>query len=253
MIPAFDVLIPAAGSGSRFTASLQDSVARGAGEGGAAGAAEGEDKLLLDIAGRSVLQRSVAAFAARADAGTLLIITAPARFAAYRAHLESAFDLPPGKIDFVAGGRERWESVLSGLRALQSLGSRCPFVAIHDAARPLVPARVIDEAFATTLQRGAALPCVPEPATLKRRGADGCVEQTVDRRQLFQAQTPQCFDRARLTAGYEQLLAQGRLADVTDDAQVFERMNWAVPITAGSPVNLKITTREDVLLARAMV
>jgi 2-C-methyl-D-erythritol 4-phosphate cytidylyltransferase len=49
------------------------------------------------------------------------------------------------------------------------------------------------------------------------------------------------------------LLAQGRLADVTDDAQVFERMNWAVPITAGSPVNLKITTREDVLLARAMV
>jgi len=184
-------------------------------------------------------------------------VTGAERFDGYRQHLAKMIDME--KLAFVAGGRERWESVLFGLRFLAEggggvgdVGGAPRFVAVHDAARPLTPAAVIEEAFRVTAERGAALPCVAEPATLKRRGADGAVSETVSRANLFQAQTPQCFDFAKLLAGYEALLKEGRLADVTDDAQVFERCGHPVPITAGSPLNLKITTAEDLALARAL-
>src|SRR6202034_2140799 len=98
------------------------------------------------------------------------------------------------------------------------------FVAVHDAARPLTPIEGIEEAFRVTVERGTALPCVPEPATLKRRGEDGCVSETVDRGGLFQAQTPQCFELGKLLAGYEKLVFSGQMEGGTDDAQIFERM-----------------------------
>ena len=138
---------------------------------------------MVDIGGLTVLQRSVAAFAGREDVVSVIIITAANRFAAYRGHL--AEKRLEGKGSFVAGGRERWESVLFGVR--EAAKGRARYVAVHDAARPLVSSLLIDEAFAMTRERGAALPCVPEPATLKRRSADGRVQETVDRRNLYQA------------------------------------------------------------------
>jgi 2-C-methyl-D-erythritol 4-phosphate cytidylyltransferase len=245
----FAVLLPAAGSGSRFNASrgAATPIAQNAAESGGGAA----DKLLHDVRGKSVLRRAVALFATRNDVDIVLIVTSPDRFDAYRDHL--CHDIDPAKLHFTPGGRERWESVLLGLRHLASLPNAPAYVAIHDAARPLTPAHVIDEAFRTTVGRGAALPAVPEPATLKRRSRDGTVADTVPRADLFQAQTPQCFDFAKLLAAYEALLAQNLLADVTDDAQVFERASLPVPITSGSPLNLKITTPEDLALARALL
>jgi 2-C-methyl-D-erythritol 4-phosphate cytidylyltransferase len=245
-MPTFAVVLPAAGSGSRFNAGRGGEVR---GQAGAETAGQA-DKLLHEIRGKSVLQRSVALFAARSDVEIVLIVTHPDRFQTYQDHLAPHVASP--RLHFAAGGRERWESVLLGLRYLADLSERPGFVAIHDAARPLTPPGVIEEAFCTARARGAALPCVAEPATLKRRGPDGTVADTVARANLFQAQTPQCFDFAKLLASYESLLAQNRLADVTDDAQVFERSHLPVPITPGSPLNLKITTPDDLSLARAL-
>ncbi len=233
MNPALAVILPAAGTGNRF----------GAG-----------DKLLVDLAGRSVLQRSVDLFAGRPDVSRILVVTAEERIPAYRDHLlrgraaENA-----AKLAFIPGGQHRWQSVLNGLRHLAQLLGAPEFVAIHDAARPLCPQSVIDDAFRITRERGAALPCVPEPATLKRRHPDGTVAETVDRSVIFQAQTPQCFHLQKLLQGYEQLLTQNRVADLTDDAQVYERIGLPVPITPGSPLNLKITTAADVALACALL
>jgi 2-C-methyl-D-erythritol 4-phosphate cytidylyltransferase len=230
---SFTVILPAAGNGTRFGSS------------GGAG-----DKLMVDIGGSSVLQHSVAAFSQRADVVSIVIVTGPDRFSPYQGHLVSkVFD---GKVTFVEGGRERWESVMFGLRQASALGG-ARYVAVHDAARPLVTAALIEEAFAMTRARGAALPCVAEPATLKRRAADGGVQETVDRRGLYQAQTPQCFELAKLLAGYETLLKEARVGDLTDDAQVYERMGWSVPMTAGDPTNLKITTGPDVAFAKAIL
>jgi 2-C-methyl-D-erythritol 4-phosphate cytidylyltransferase len=239
--PTFAIILPAAGSGTRFG---------------------GGDKLLMDIAGQSVLQRSVSLFSRRPNVSLIVIVTAPDRIEIYRKHL-SLFTIHHSPLSFIAGGRERWESVLMGLRFAAGAKSAPAFVAVHDAARPLTPAAVIDEAFRVSQEKGAALPCVPEPATLKRAAADGSVLETVDRRGLFQAQTPQCFALAPLLAGYEKLLATSDLNNITDDAQIFERMGEAaaggrgtgkkVPITPGDPLNIKITTHGDLALARAII
>ena len=232
----FAVVLPAAGTGNRFG---------------------GGDKLLVDLAGRTVLQRSLALFASRDDVQRIVVVTGNDRMETYRRHLLS--QLPNAeKLEFVAGGDHRWQSVLNGLRHLAATSNAAttavpPFVAIHDAARPLCLPEVIDEAFRETVERGAALPCVPEPATLKRRSCEGNVAETVDRSGLFQAQTPQCFTLMRLISGYEALLTQSRVADLTDDAQVYERMGWPVAITAGSVLNMKITTQADVELALAIL
>ena len=223
----FALILPAAGSGTRF----------GAG-----------DKLLVSLAGRSVLQRSVALFADRDDIAQIVIPTAPDRFDAYRELLASC--IVPGRLTFVPGGSERWQSVHNGLRAVHA---KIPFVAIHDAARPLTPQSVIDAAFQGAVATGGSVPVVLEPATLKRIGPDEKVVATVDRRGLYQAQTPQCFERARLLEAFEGLIAQNRLAGITDDAEVFERMGWPVAATPGCVTNLKITTAEDTELARAIL
>jgi 2-C-methyl-D-erythritol 4-phosphate cytidylyltransferase len=228
--PDFGVVIPAAGSGSRFG---------------------GGDKLLVDLSGETVLHRAVRLFADHSAVAAIVVVTAAERMEPYRRHLA---DLSSARtLAVVQGGRERWESVMLGLRAIAAIPGAPRFVAVHDAARPLTPRAVLDAAFEGARTRGGAVPCVPEPATLKRRAEDGSVAETVDRRGLFQAQTPQCFDLARLLSAYETLHADNRLADVTDDAQLFERMQWPVQITPGAVENLKVTSAGDAAIARALL
>jgi 2-C-methyl-D-erythritol 4-phosphate cytidylyltransferase len=223
---AFAVIIPAAGSGKRFG---------------------GGDKLLVDLAGRSVLQRTVALFAHRNDVAQVIVVTAPERFADYRNHLS---DIGVVAIDLVAGGAERFDSVQCGLAAVRA---GIEFVAIHDGARPLTPRHVINEAFAAAIAVGGSLPVVPEPATLKRVGPDGLVVATVDRSTLAQAQTPQCFRLSELRAAFAALAANGQLTGLTDDAQVFERCGKPVRATPGDASNLKITTAADAAVGGAIL
>ncbi len=222
----FSVIFPAAGTGSRF----------GSG-----------DKLLTHIGGVTVLQRAVALFTGRRDVIEVLVVTATERFDTYRKLLAN---IPADKpLRLVPGGTARWESVLHGLRAASTTSK---YVAVHDAARPLTPAAVIDAAFAAARLAGAGIPVVAEPATLKRVTDSNRIVSTVSRQGVFQAQTPQCFKREALLAAYETLLDAGRLQDITDDAMVFELAGLPVAATPGSPVNIKLTTKEDLLLAEAL-
>ncbi len=224
----FSVILPAAGSGNRF----------------------GGDKLLADLCGRTVLARTVELFASRPDVEALVIATNPDRFSAYRTAVSpERFRVP---IHFTSGGVERWDTVYN---ALSSPMVSTDFVAIHDAARPLTPHAVIDAAFSAALTHGTALPAVPEPATLKTvdtHGADRRVLRTVDRRRLYQAQTPQCFRTQLLRDAFAMLIARGQTAEITDDAQVAELAEISVVVAAGSNLNVKITHSEDMLLARAI-
>ncbi len=221
------MVFPAAGSGTRF----------GVG-----------DKLLTDLGGRSILQRSVGIFAQRHDVSQIVIATAPARFEHYRDHL--AATVGDKVLTLAAGGAERWASVYEGVKAVMPGIS---FVAVHDAARPLTPQSVIDAAFAAARLYGAAVPCVAEPCTLKRMASDGTVAATVDRQGLHQAQTPQCFNVELLRSAFEKLLARHRQPVVTDDAQVCELAGLPVHITVGSACNLKLTTVEDLPVLKALL
>jgi 2-C-methyl-D-erythritol 4-phosphate cytidylyltransferase len=152
-----------------------------------------------------------------------------------------------GRVVLVAGGEERQDSVRRGLEALGD----ADVVLVHDAARPLVPRRVIDAVIDATLRSGAAVPVVPVADTVKRVESDGAVGETLPRDDLRLAQTPQGFRTGLLRAAYARAEREGFRG--TDDASVVERAGGRVVVVPGSPRNLKITTPEDLRLAEALL
>ena len=144
-------------------------------------------------------------------------------------------------VEVVEGGAERADSIQ---KALEKVKPEIDFVAVHDAARPCLADEWISEIFAAAEKSAAAIPAIPVGGTLKRISA-GTIVETVSREGLWEAQTPQVFRRELLMKAYAQ---RGELA-ATDDAQLVERLRQKVTIVPGSPINLKITTREDLRLA----
>lgn len=129
------------------------------------------------------------------------------------------------------------------MRGLEGLTALAPkIVLIHDAARPLCPPDVITRVMAALSSARAAVPCVPVRDTLKRGAKVGAlVAATLERRNLWQAQTPQGFHFQDILAAHRQQAGQ----EHTDDAAVAEQVDIAVTIVAGDEENIKITTKED--------
>ncbi len=145
-------------------------------------------------------------------------------------------------IEVVEGGRERADSIE---RALGRLKPEIEFVAVHDAARPCLADEWIARVFQAAEETGAAMLALPVTATLKRVDGQQRVVETVSREGLWEAQTPQVFRRELLLEAY----AQRRGFAATDDAQLVERLGRPVVVVEGSPLNVKITTQEDLRLA----
>lgn len=158
--------------------------------------------------------------------------------------IERARDLVP-RARIVVGGAERTDSVRAGLAA----AGDAELVLVHDAARPLTPAPMIERVVAA-LRAGASavIPVLPVADTIKRVGPDGAVEATVDRADLRAVQTPQGFTAAALRAAYD--AAPGELA--TDDAGLVERAGGTVVTVPGDPLALKITTAFDLRVAEVL-
>ena len=146
----------------------------------------------------------------------------------------------------VYGGATRQQSVLCGLEALVS--ENPDLVLIHDAARPLLSDALIDRVIATAKTEGAALPALPVADTLKR-AENGKVSETVDRSNLWRAQTPQAFDFQKIIEGHR----SARGMDLTDDVAVAEFINMPVTIVDGEEGNFKITSSEDLEKAEIMM
>lgn len=198
----------------------------------AAGASSrmGFDKLSYAWQGRTVLQRSVEAFDAHPDITELVLVAGPTNLP--RVQEAAANCRKPARV--VPGGQTRAQSVRNGVAV--ACGE---ILAIHDAARPFVSARIIHETVAAARRTGAAAPAVPVKDTVKF-AQNGVVESTPPRDALYAVQTPQCFQRGL----YLRALEQGR-ADLTDDCQLVEAIGATVALTQGDYANYKITTRED--------
>ena len=151
-------------------------------------------------------------------------------------------------IRFALGGPERQDSVWNGV---QALGDSCGYLLIHDGARPLVDPEVVDAVCRDALEYGAATAAVPSKDTCKLAGPDGFVESTPDRERLWAVQTPQAFRRELYLYGLERARALGR--SYTDDCQLVDAAGGRVRLTKSGYQNFKLTTPEDLLLARAMV
>lgn len=144
-------------------------------------------------------------------------------------------------IEPVVGGSTRAESVKRGLA---KVSDDVDFVAVHDAARPVFANEWIDGLFAAAESDGAAILASPVTSTIKRV-ADKKIIETVDRQNLWQAQTPQVFRRDLLAKAHQQADAES----ATDDAELVQRLGHEVTIVPCSALNLKITTREDMKMA----
>jgi 2-C-methyl-D-erythritol 4-phosphate cytidylyltransferase len=148
----------------------------------------------------------------------------------------------------VPGGATRQESVHHGLNEVDE---DVEIVVVHDAVRPFVTEDLIERSIEAARKHGGAIAAVPMKDTPKQVGPDGLIQRTLDRHELWLAQTPQTFRRALVVEAY-------RKADVdrlhaTDDAALVERLGHQVAIVQGSWDNMKITTPEDMILAEAML
>ncbi|MEK9671498.1 MAG: bifunctional 2-C-methyl-D-erythritol 4-phosphate cytidylyltransferase/2-C-methyl-D-erythritol 2,4-cyclodiphosphate synthase [Rhodospirillaceae bacterium] len=144
------------------------------------------------------------------------------------------------------GGKERQDSVRNGLARARDIAPGK--VLIHDAARPFISAAMIDAVLTALEDAPGALPALPVTDTLKR-GADGRIQETVDRSGLYRVQTPQGFRFAEILAAHE--AAAGRA--LTDDAAVAEAAGMRVVMVPGDENNFKITTQEDLMRAESMM
>jgi 2-C-methyl-D-erythritol 4-phosphate cytidylyltransferase/2-C-methyl-D-erythritol 2,4-cyclodiphosphate synthase len=218
-------LIVAAGRGSRFGGPLPKQYA------------------LLD--GEPVLRRTIAAFQATPAVHRILVVIGSGDDARYEA-ASRGLGLPAP----VPGGSSRQQSVLHGLEALASTAP--DFVAIHDAARPFVRPTDIEACLSAASTDGidGAILGIRLADTLKRVGEGQTITETVPRRDLWRAQTPQVFRFAPLLAAHRAAasLAADEATALTDDAAVAERAGLKLVMVAGSEDNRKITTTADLSL-----
>jgi 2-C-methyl-D-erythritol 4-phosphate cytidylyltransferase len=224
-VPRFAVILPAAGKSSRF----RD---------------QNYKKPFAPLDGRPVWMHAADRFANRKDVIQSLIVIAPED----REHFTEKFGGNAALlgIEVVEGGAERYDSVA---RALERVKPEVEFIAVHDAARPCIVDAWIDAVFAAAAKTGAAILASPINGTIKRAAKDQTIEETVARENLWEAQTPQVFRRQLLIDAY----ARRGTQPATDDAQLVERLGQKVTIVAGSPMNIKITTKEDLRIASALL
>jgi len=222
------VIIPAAGSGSRMGAALP--------------------KQFLELAGMPVLVHTLLVFLDHPKIDAVAAVLPPEQLQS-GADLIRLFLSPARqeKLCFTAGGATRQDSVRKGLAALPADVGR---VLVHDGARPLVTAAVIDRCLEGIEQHGAVIAAVPVKDTLKEV-EQTAVRRTVDRARLWQAQTPQGAFRPLLEQAQQQAEADGFVG--TDEASLLEHAGIPVSVVMGGERNLKITRPEDLALAAALL
>lgn len=152
------------------------------------------------------------------------------------------------RVRVVAGGVERTDSVRAALAAVPDAAD---IVLVHDAARPLVTADVIQRVIEAVAPGVAAIPAVAVEDTIKVVDASGGVVETLERARLRRVQTPQGFPRELLLEAHRRALSDG--VGATDDAGLVERIGARVVAVEGSPDNIKITGPRDLVLAEAIL
>ncbi len=153
-----------------------------------------------------------------------------------------------------AGGPERQDSIYNGLRLLEEMGggvSPDTLILVHDGARPVIPKSTIHRLISEVEGIDGAAPGVPANETLKSVNKDGIITSTIDRENIRAIQTPQIFRFSVLKKAYEKAFADGFYG--TDDASLVERIGGKIKIIPGNPLNIKVTTPEDLHLVEYII
>jgi 2-C-methyl-D-erythritol 4-phosphate cytidylyltransferase len=203
-------------------------------------------KPFVELGGRSAFLRSIEAFSKRNDVDQILLSIAPDDDELVR--LKWGPTLGFYNVTICLGGAERFETVAN---ALGKVKADAELIAVHDAVRCCITEEWIDKVFEKAAATGAAILACPVNGTLKRV-KDGLIEQTIDRANLWEAQTPQVFEAALLKKAYANLKNLNAAA-ITDDAMLVESLGHPVSIVEADFTNLKITRKSDVPVAEAIL
>lgn len=219
-------LIPAGGVGKRLKSRIA------------------KQYLLLDAL--PILVHTLKVFQKSKEIDEIILALPPEDLVYMRQELAEKYSLT--KVNAVAGGRERQDSVKNCLMAIED---ECGLVVIHDAVRPFVTEELIEQVIAAARDTGAAISGVRIKDTVKAIKENSMIENTVSRTNLWLAQTPQVFEYELLKRAYEKAYNDNFYG--TDDAALVERMGEKVKMVEGSYENIKITTNEDMLIADALM
>jgi 2-C-methyl-D-erythritol 4-phosphate cytidylyltransferase len=242
------VIIPAAGGSTRFGS---------------------KDKLDEDLGGRPLLLRTVEFFTKREDVSEIVVAGSAKDHEGFKDRFGAALSFHGVKI--VKGGATRTQSVA---KALDVISDDITHVAIHDSARPAITNNLFDRVLLASKNFAAVAAALPISGTIKRvcstpstvADEDALVDsilgtssqvtidafqisETVDRTELWEMQTPQCFELSLLKRAYK----QDNLNSFTDDAQVVENLGEPVYVIKGDSRNIKVTTPSDIHLAKSIL
>lgn len=201
----------------------------------------GHNKVLMELGSKPVLLYSLEKFLSISTLSELVIVIRTQDEMDIRDILSKA-ELDSSKIKIVQGGKERQDSVYMGLKSL----SDSEIVAVHDGARPFASLNLISRLIKEVENYPAVIPALPVKETIKIV-RNGYVEATPNRESLWSVQTPQVFRYDILIEAYERAYKDNFYG--TDDSSLVERLGYKVKVVEGEYTNMKITTKEDLLLA----
>lgn len=220
-------VIVAGGNGSRMMSSVK--------------------KQYIELAGRPVVAHTLMAFDPCSFVDRIILVV-PADDVIYcRNHIVAPLTMNHD-VHVVAGGPHRQASVSNGLAALDAAAG---IVMIHDGVRPFVRPSLMKACIAGVKATGACIPAIPASDTLKQVDENGVILKTLDRQQILLAQTPQTFSIGLIRRAHQLAIQRGFAA--TDDASVAEFAGETVTVVPGDRDNIKITTPEDLAIARVIL
>ena len=202
-------------------------------------------KQYLPLAGRPVLSHTLAVFDECNLIRKIFLVVPQKDFAYCRNNI---FPMLKKEINLVVGGKERQDSVYNGLIAV---GENNGIVVIHDGVRPFANKEMLEACVKGAKKHGACIIGVPAQDTLKKISSSGDIEKTIERNNIWLAQTPQAFQYEIIRKAHENARLKGYTG--TDDAFLVEQMGKHVKIIKGSKNNIKITTKEDLRIAEVML
>ena len=204
------------------------------------------NKNFLLLNGKPILVHTLLKFSKSAKIDKLIVAAASDEIEAVEEMLNKVAELKPFKV--VVGGSERQYSIENALKVVDD---DCEIILVHDAARPLVSIKTINEVVDAARMYGGAIAAVPEKNTIKIVDDENFVTDTPPRSKLVAVQTPQGFHRDIILKAYEQARDDNFLG--TDDSSLVERLGIKVKIVQSDYSNIKVTTPEDMLIANTLL
>lgn len=219
-------IVPSAGSGTRLKSRVQ--------------------KPYIKIAGKPILARTLLALSKNKDIKEILVSVGKDKLNKAQKEIIERYNIKKARL--IIGGRVRGDSVYNALKAVSR---DMDYILIHDGIRPFVRDELIETLLKEASQFKAAIAAVPVKPTLKFAGKGSFVKDTPSREYFWEAQTPQVFEKSLIEKAYK--IARKKKIVATDDSSLVERIGVKPKIVMGSYSNIKITTREDLELAKIIL